>query len=155
MLFRSFAVVADEVRSLATRTQTSAQEIDEMIKALQDGVRSSVSVMEVASSKGNESSEKVEDTFNALKDIHQSVNIINDMNVQIATAAEEQSAVANEINQNIVSITQVAEATTQDASESQETSVKIATISQQLKELVTHLGAAGDKSLDQIGRAHV
>lgn len=146
---RGFAVVADEVRSLATRTQTSAHEIDGMIQALQAGVRSSVSVMEIASTKGSESSIKVEDTFNALKDIHKSVNIINDMNAQIATAAEEQSAVANEINQNIVSITQVAEATTQDASDSQATSVKIATISQQLKELVTYLGgAAGDKLLD-------
>lgn len=145
---RGFAVVADEVRSLATRTQSSAREIDEMIKALQDGVRSTVSVMEVASTKGGESSEKVEDTFSALKDIHRSVNIINDMNAQIATAAEEQSAVANEINQNIVSITQVADATTRDANDTQETSVKVATISQQLKELVIQLDASGDKSLD-------
>ena len=145
---RGFAVVADEVRSLATRTQESAREIDEMITSLQSGVRSSVSVMEAASLKGNESSEKVDETFNALKDIHQSVNIINDMNAQIATAAEEQSAVANEINQNIVSITQVAEETSQGASSTQETSVNIATISQQLKTLVEQMGVAGDKSLD-------
>jgi len=145
---RGFAVVADEVRSLATRTQESAREIDEMITALQTGVRSSVSVMETASIKGGESSEKVEDTFNALKNIHQSVNIINDMNAQIATAAEEQSAVANEINQNIVSITQSADTTTQHANDSQQTSLKIATISQELKNLVSHLGAEGDKSLD-------
>jgi len=145
---RGFAVVADEVRSLATRTQTSAQEIDEMISALQEGVRSSVAVMQDASAKGLESSEKVDDTFKALKDIHQSVNIINDMNAQIATAAEEQSAVANEINQNIVSISQSADATTQDASESRETSVKIATLSQQLSDLVTRLGGAADKLLD-------
>ena len=67
---------------------------------------------------------------------------------QIATAAEEQSAVANEINQNIVSITQSADATIQDARDSQQTSVKIATISQQLKDLVAQLSVAGDKSLD-------
>lgn len=145
---RGFAVVADEVRSLATRTQTSAQEIDEMISALQEGARSSVAVMKEASEKGLESSEKVEDTFKALKDIHQSVNIINDMNAQIATAAEEQSAVANEINQNIVSISQSADATTQAASDSRETSVKIADLSQQITDLVSHLGGAGDKSLD-------
>ncbi len=145
---RGFAVVADEVRSLATRTQASAQEIDEMISALQEGVRSSVAVMEAASEKGAESSEKVQDTFNALKNIHQSVNIINDMNAQIATAAEEQSVVANEINQNIVSISQSAEATTQAASDSRETSVKIAILSQQLSSLVEQIGGKGDKSLD-------
>lgn len=145
---RGFAVVADEVRSLATRTQASAQEIDEMISALQEGVRSSVLVMEDASAKGIESSEKVEDTFRALKDIHQSVNVINDMNAQIATAAEEQSAVTNEINQNIVSISQSADATTKDANDSRETSVKIATLSQQLTDLVTQLGGSADKSLD-------
>ncbi len=145
---RGFAVVADEVRSLATRTQASAQEIDEMISALQEGVRSSVLVMEDASAKGIESSEKVEDTFRALKDIHLSVNVINDMNAQIATAAEEQSAVANEINQNIVSISQSADATTKDANDSRETSVKIATLSQQLTDLVTQLGGSADKSLD-------
>lgn len=145
---RGFAVVADEVRSLATRTQASAEEIDEMISALQNGVQTSVSVMEVASAKGRDSSEKVEDTFTALKDIHKSVNVINDMNAQIATAAEEQSQVANEINKNIVSITQSAETTTQHAGDSQQTSVKIATFSQELKKLVSQLGAAGDKSLD-------
>ncbi len=145
---RGFAVVADEVRSLATRTQTSAHEIDGMINALQNGVHSSVAVMETASIKGRESSEKVEDTLNVLKEIHQSVNIINDMNAQIATAAEEQSVVANEINQNIVSITQSADATTQDARDSQQTSVKTATISQQLKDLVSQFGVVVDKSLD-------
>ncbi len=145
---RGFAVVADEVRSLATRTQTSAQEIDEMISALQSGVRSTVTVMSKASTKGVESSEKVDDTFNALKDIHKSVNVINDMNAQIATAAEEQSHVANEINRNIVAITQSADTTTQHARDSQETSLKIATISQQLKDLVGQLGTVDDKSLD-------
>ncbi|MFK5914676.1 MAG: methyl-accepting chemotaxis protein, partial [Woeseiaceae bacterium] len=145
---RGFAVVADEVRSLATRTQTSAQEIDEMIKALQDGVHSSVAVMEIASTKGSESSDKVEDTFNALKDIHQSVNIINDMNAQIATAAEEQSVVANEINRNIVSISESADTTTQNAQDSLQASIKIATVSQELKLLVDQLGEGRDKSLD-------
>jgi len=145
---RGFAVVADEVRSLANRTQQSAQEIDEMISNLQGGVRASVTAMESALNKGRDSSEKVDATLQSLGEIYKAVTTINDMNAQIATAAEEQSSVANEINRNVSAISQLADATTQDASASRETSVTIAGISQHLNTLVSQMDSGGDKSLD-------
>ncbi|MBI1424865.1 MAG: hypothetical protein GC149_15570 [Gammaproteobacteria bacterium] len=140
---RGFAVVADEVRTLATRTQSSAREIEQMIGRLQGGVHDAVSVMEVALEKGQDGSTKVHNTLNALNEIFNAVSIINDMNAQIATAAEEQSQVANEINRNINAIAQIAEQTTQDAGESRNTSVLLADISQKIQQLVSQIGGGG------------
>jgi methyl-accepting chemotaxis protein len=144
---RGFAVVADEVRTLATRTQSSAREIEQMIGRLQGGVHDAVAVMEVALDKGRDGSGKVHNTLGALNDILNAVGIINDMNAQIATAAEEQSQVTNEINRNINAIAHIADQTTQDARESRNTSVSLADISQQIQQWVGQLGS-GQSSLD-------
>lgn len=111
---RGFAVVADEVRTLASRTQDSTQEIQSMIERLQKGSKSSADAMRQSENKTNLVVEKVNTAGNALNSIEQAVSKIVEMNIQIATAAEEQSAVSEDINQNIVSIHMLAN----DASDS-------------------------------------
>ncbi len=101
---RGFAVVADEVRSLAGKTQASTGEIIDMIKSLQDAARRAVEAMSTSQQAANESVEQVDNAELSLNTILQNVHVITDMSTQIATAAEEQSAVAEEINQNVVNI---------------------------------------------------
>jgi len=101
---RGFAVVADEVRTLASRTQDSTQEIQGMIEQLQNGSKTSADAMRKSEEKTNRVVEKVSLAGEALNSIEQAVSDIVEMNIQIATAAEEQSSVSEDINQNIVSI---------------------------------------------------
>lgn len=145
---RGFAVVADEVRTLANRTQESTHEIEEIVARLRGGAQESVSVMQGALEMAQGGSEQVTNTLAALRDIGDAVNLINDMNLQIASAAEEQSQVANEINSNIVNISDVSTLTTQDAHESRTTSEKLAELSEQLQQHVKKLGLGGGSALD-------
>ncbi|BDM65070.1 hypothetical protein NFHSH190041_25220 [Shewanella sp. NFH-SH190041] len=103
---RGFAVVADEVRTLASRTQDSTEEIRAMINQLQQGALRTVEVMSRSREYSDDSVQCAEQAGNALDSITVSVAKINDMNLQIATAAEQQTAVAEEINSNIVSVHQ-------------------------------------------------
>ncbi|MGH1450660.1 MAG: methyl-accepting chemotaxis protein [Pseudomonadaceae bacterium] len=98
---RGFAVVADEVRSLATRTQDSTREIRAMIGTLQEGAGNAVGVMETSRELAQKTVEQIHQAKGALGKISNEVSAINDMNAQIASASEEQSAVAEEVNQNI------------------------------------------------------
>ena len=119
---RGFAVVADEVRTLAKRTQDSTEEIQEMIESLQAGVKRTVTVMETSQDQAAESVNHAGRAHQALEEITQVVDGISQMSAQIATAAEEQNAVAEDINRNIADITHVAEETARDSSLSYENS---------------------------------
>lgn len=98
---RGFAVVADEVRSLASRTQDSTREIQEMIGNLQSGASEAASVMESSRELARTTVDKTSEAESALVRIREEVGAINDMNAQIASASEEQSSVAEEVNRNI------------------------------------------------------
>lgn len=127
---RGFAVVADEVRTLAQRTQESTTEIRSMIEQLQSGASSVASAMHQSKGSAVEAVEKADLANDALQRIRDAIQRISDMNLQIASAAEEQSLVAEEINNNTVNIkdlsTQVADSAnrTNEAMQSQHNNVR-------------------------------
>ena len=104
---RGFAVVADEVRSLASRTQNSTHEIGDMLKQLQTGVSRAVTTMSASQERGAKTVEESSMIQQSLSGVHQSIGMIRDRGIQTASAAEEQSAVAEDINQNLVAIQQI------------------------------------------------
>ncbi len=106
---RGFAVVADEVRVLAQRTQESTADIQSMIESLQGRSRDAVDVMEKGQQMAKDSVDQTIKAGESFDSIATSVSEINDMNMQIASAAEEQTAVAEEINRNITNIKEVAD----------------------------------------------
>ncbi|WP_210394857.1 methyl-accepting chemotaxis protein [Motiliproteus sediminis] len=108
---RGFAVVADEVRSLAQRTQSSTEEIQQMIEGLQRKADSAVKVMQQGRSSADHSVAEAQQAAQSLIQIREAVARISDMSTQIATAAEEQSAVSEEMNRNIVKIRSLSDET--------------------------------------------
>jgi len=110
---RGFAVVADEVRTLASRTQKSTQEIQETIERLQTGAGNAVKLIGSISERSEATVAETRKVNDALQRINQAVGTINDMNTQIASAAEEQTSVSETINQNIHEIVAITEQTAQ------------------------------------------
>ena len=133
---RGFAVVADEVRTLAQRTQQSTREIQEMIQRLQTGVGEVASTMEQGQQQTRATVEKVSEAGGSLQSITASVGVITDMSTQIATATEEQSKVAEEVNRNIANISTVADQTATAAQRAATATEEIANLSRNLRSLV-------------------
>jgi len=133
---RGFAVVADEVRNLAQKTQQATEEIQNMIQQLQNGTRQVVKVMEDSQSKTDESVGHAAEAAQALESITKAVSVINDMNNQIASAAEEQSAVADDINRNVINIGQVANEVAGGADESSQASAELTKLAEQQRRLI-------------------
>jgi methyl-accepting chemotaxis protein len=133
---RGFAVVADEVRTLASRTQESTQEIQTMIENLQAGTSRAVGAMSQSREKAKESVDSASQAGNALESITAMVNKISEMNMHIATASEEQTSVADEINRNVHNISTATLDTSKTAEETGQVSDAIARLSHELAEMV-------------------
>jgi methyl-accepting chemotaxis protein len=133
---RGFAVVADEVRNLATKTKESTNEIQTMISRLQLESKNSVKLMNIIVLDAQSTKNKSTDASQALTSIQGDINMIQDMNSQIATAAEEQTHVASEINQSVVAINDLAKSTHEASISNKETSDHLNNVALSLKESV-------------------
>ncbi|MCP1483248.1 methyl-accepting chemotaxis protein [Pseudomonas chlororaphis] len=131
---RGFAVVADEVRNLAKRTQDSVEEIRLVIERIQSGTRGVVATMHSSQAQAQSNAGQIQQAVQALGKISDAVTVISDMNLQIASAAEQQSAVAEEVNRNVSAIRSVTESLTEQATESAQVSSQLnALTTQQMK----------------------
>ena len=133
---RGFAVVADEVRNLARRTQESVEETRLVIEQLQSGTEEVVGSMGNSYRQAQGSVEQVGEAVTALRQIGDAVTVISDMNLQIASAAEEQSAVAEEINHNVATIRDVTESLSEQANESARVSQALNSLANQQQGLM-------------------
>ncbi|MGO1500354.1 MAG: methyl-accepting chemotaxis protein [Marinobacter sp.] len=134
---RGFAVVADEVRSLAQRTHSSTQEIEALVTTLQSSAKNSVSAMESSVSLASHTLERATATGASISRITHSVEEIKQYNNQIATASEQQTSVAEEINQNVTRIRDVTDQSAASSNQTASSSSELARLGSELQTLVS------------------
>jgi methyl-accepting chemotaxis protein len=133
---RGFAVVADEVRALAARTQTSTAEIEQTLTKLRQASNAAIAAMDVTKATCVKTAETTEQVASDLDTIGNSVNQINDLNTQIATAAEEQSSVSGEITRNMSAIREMVNELSANGETTSNETVNLATANHQLRLIV-------------------
>ncbi|AYF46368.1 methyl-accepting chemotaxis protein [Pseudomonas fluorescens] len=133
---RGFAVVADEVRSLAQRTQQSAEEIEGLIGGLHSGTQQVADIMDYSRTLTDNSVTLTRNAGDALTEIARTVAVIQEMNPQIAAAAEEQSAVAEEINRSVLKVRDASEQTATASEQTAAASLELARLGTDLQQCV-------------------
>jgi len=134
---RGFAVVADEVRSLSRRTHESTEEIEEMVGKIQQGVENAVTAMSNSHKVAEETVTESKEVEDVLETIHGKVSSIADMSTQIAEAVKQQASTAEDIDKNIIGISQVAEDNVGYAAETTRASEEMASKADQLRGMLT------------------
>nr|WP_017906922.1 methyl-accepting chemotaxis protein [Pseudomonas fuscovaginae] len=133
---RGFAVVADEVRALAHRTQQSTREIEQMVAGIQNGTSEAVQSMQQSNQRTQDTLERARAAGVALEQITQSINLINERNLVIASASEEQAQVSREVDRNLVNIRDLASQSTAGANQTSAASHELSRLAVDLRAMV-------------------